>query len=158
MSKIYKDKSGINGTGLYTNVALNSGDFVAYIHGPMIIVREWTKTLSRKSLNWIGAGKYSWIDTKQSPFRYINHSCTPNVAIVTKRKVVAITHIPANTEITMDYSLSESDEGWSIDCDCKNKNCRKEIRSIQSLDRKTFNKSKEYIATAFKKIYQQANS
>ncbi len=158
MSKLHKDESRISGVGLYSSADYKKDQTIAYIHGPIVIVRKWTKALSARSLNWIGAGKYSWIDTAESPFRFINHSCNPNVAIVTKRKVIALKSIPAGTELVMDYSLTESDTGWEIQCKCESANCRKVIRSIQSLRKSDFKKHSQHIPENFKKIYSQAQS
>lgn len=154
MKKLGVKKSRINGSGLFATEKIKKGEVVGYIHGPTVSFRTFTPTISKMMLNWIGSGRYSWIDTTNSPFRYINHSCEPNVAIVTKRKVVALTDIPADTEITMDYSLSESEPGWSILCTCNTEHCRKHIGPIQSIPQSTYKRFKQHISKPFQKIYE----
>ncbi len=153
-SHLYIKKSKINGSGLYTSKKIKKGHRVGLIKGEVVIVREWTAKLSQISPNWIGIGRYSWINTKNSPFKYINHSCQPNTYIIGKRTVIALNDIEADTEVTMDYSLTESDKGWCIEsCGCKSKNCRKFIGPITSLSLSDFKSKKNLITDAFKKVF-----
>lgn len=154
MSHLFLKRSRIDGTGLHTKKLLRSGEKVGLIHGKVEIVRKWTPLLSKISPNWIGIGRYSWINTKESPFRHINHSCSPNTYIVGKRTVVALRDIAVDEELTMDYSFTEADPGWSIPrCKCGSKQCRRIIGPIYSLDKKTFQKNKSLIAENFRNIF-----
>lgn len=155
MKKLYTKSSKINGTGLYTKQEIIKGETIAYIHGEIVVFRNFTPSVSRKMLDWIGVGRYSWINTDQSLFRFINHSCEPNTAIVTKRKVIALSHINAEEEITMDYSLTEAEPGWSIErCSCGAKKCRRTITPIIGLAREIYLKNKKHIPENFRKIYE----
>ena len=69
---------------------------------------------------------------------YLNHSCNPNGALVTKRLLIALRPIAAGEEITMDYSLTDSDPFWEIKCSCGAPSCRKHIRAIQTLPLRTY--------------------
>lgn len=154
MEHLFLKKSKINGTGLYTNRTIKRGERVGIIHGDIEIIRKWTSHLSKISPNWIGIGRYSWINTKSSPFRYINHSCEPNTYIQGKRIVIALKDINQNDEVTMDYSLTEADSGWCIEkCNCGTKSCRKKIGPITSLPLKTFQEKKRIIPENFQKIF-----
>ena len=155
MSKLYKEKSEVNGIGLFTSVSFKKGETVAYIHGPVHVFRTLTPKISRQTMNWIGVGKYSWINTEKSKFRYINHSCDPNTAQVTKRKVIALRDIAAGEELTLDYSLTEAEPGWLIpNCSCATKFCRDTISSITELPQSVYKKRKDYIPKNFQKIYE----
>lgn len=158
MNRLYTKHSPINGNGLYTNETLNIGDHVGYVHGTVKVFRQLTPTISKKILDWIGVGRHSWIDTSDSEFKFINHSCDPNVALVTKRKVIAIKEIGKHEEITMDYSLTEAEANWSIKCNCQTKNCRKKIGPIQTLPKHVFNRYKHLIPPNFVKIYNVAHT
>lgn len=73
---------------------------------------------------------------------YINHSCNPNCAvkIVGRRTILfSLYLIPADTELTWDYSTTSTDtpEQWSMECKCGSHNCRKMISGFHSLDEKT---------------------
>ena len=158
MSRLYCKQSKIDGNGLFTSEALKAGQHVGYIQGPIEIVRNFSPKLSEESMDWIGVGKYSWINTKESPFRCINHSCEPNVAHVTKRKIIALIDLPADSELTMDYSLTEADTDWEIKpCKCGSKICRKVITSIEKLPERIVKVNELVIPQAFLKIYKNHN-
>ena len=154
MDHLYLHESKINGKGLYTSKNIKRGERVGIIEGEIEIVRNWTSVLSQKSLNWIGIGRYSWINTRNSPFRYINHSCDPNTYIIGKRTIIALKDVSAGQEVTMDYSFTEADKGWSIEkCTCGSNNCRKKIGPITSLNLDTFKKNISIIPENFRKIF-----
>jgi hypothetical protein len=133
------------------------GDHVAYIDGPIVVFKKITPTISRRMLNWIGVSRHSWINTDKSLFQYINHGCEPNVAQISARKVIAIKSIKKNTELLMDYSLTEAEESWQIGpCNCGTKSCRSSIQSIISLPNRTFAKYKPYIPKKFQQVYLAA--
>lgn len=161
MKKLYAEKrtSKINGVGLFATKAFKKGETVGYIDGPVEVIKEFTPTLSKNTLNWIGVGKKSWINTNNSPFRFINHSCEPNVAHVAKRKVVAVKNIALGEEMTFDYSLSEAEDGWVIaGCRCNTQTCRGTIMSITHLPKKIFNRKLNHIPKKFQQIYLSANT
>ncbi|MFM2339367.1 MAG: hypothetical protein RLZZ360_3 [Candidatus Parcubacteria bacterium] len=152
-NKLHLAKSIINGTGLYVSCDFKKGEFIDYIHGPKIKVFDFQGKLAEKSMNWVGASKYTWIITDDSPFRYINHSCEPNVAIRGERTVYALRDIKANEEIVMDYSLTEADPKWYIRCNCKSQACRTHIGPITSLDPATFQRYKKLVTPKFMSVY-----
>ncbi len=147
-------RSHIDGVGLYVNHPYKKGDFIAYIEGEKVVIKKFTPSLSKMGWNWIGTSRYTWINTDKSPFRYINHSCDPNVAIRGERTVYALRSISKGEEITMDYSLTECQDDWLIPrCQCSSSNCRKVIRSIQYLDNNTFKQKKSFIPKKFQEIF-----
>ena len=73
---------------------------------------------------------------------YINHSCNPNclVHIVGNRAILYSMYlIPANAELTFDYSTTATDtlEEWSMSCQCGAHNCRRMISGYDTLDQQT---------------------
>jgi SET domain-containing protein len=158
MNHLKIKRSKINGDGLYSTRLIKKGSRIGLIQGETVIVKKFTEKLSQQSLNWIGIGRYSWIDTKNSPFKFINHSCDPNAYILGKKTVVALKRVEPSDEVTMDYSLTEADEGWSIEqCSCGNTNCRNKIGPITTLSKKQFNKLKLIIPSNFQRIFQVEN-
>jgi SET domain-containing protein len=155
MNNLYVGKSPIHGRGLLSRKSYRKGDLIGTIKGEKVIVRgNFPNKLKRKSMDWIGVGRYTWIDTTNSPFKYINHSCNPNSAVVTKLTVRALKDIAIGEEITMDYSLTEADPEWSILCTCGEKNCRKKIGPIYSLSKSDFNSKKNIISDNFKSVFK----
>lgn len=100
--------------------------------------------------------KNIWIDPVNYG-AYFNHSCNPNSAIRGKVTVVALHDIKKNKEVTFDYSLNEADIFWYIKCSCGYKNCRKNIKSIQFISRKTFNQHTSFVPKYFKQVFKKFN-
>jgi len=154
LGKFYTSKSLVNENGLFVKKSYMKGDFIDYIKGPTEYIREFPQSKLEQIINWIGATRHTWINTDESPFRFINHSCDPNVAVTTKRKVIAIKNIPADSEITMDYAFTEGDPDWEIvPCECKSRNCRGKITGISRVPKSVFKKYEPYISKAFRSIY-----
>ncbi len=85
---------------------------------------------------------------QQSPLRYLNHSCEPNVCLPQehfKLAFMATRAIDEGEQITADYSFLETNSEWQMSCNCGSPNCRKVIRSIQHL-------STEYVAKKWEEI------
>ena len=73
-------------------------------------------------------------------FRQINHSCDPNAGIKGENELFAIKDIGIGDEITFDYSTvvgSQSD--WSMECKCRSKKCRKQIKNYRSIPKDILN-------------------
>jgi hypothetical protein len=161
MKRISIGKSKINGVGLFADESIKKGEKISYIRGPIRVVRDFTKVpaaLNKVSYNWIGIGRYSYIDTKNSPFRFINHSCDPNAIIVTPRTIIARKSIHQGEEITMDYSLTEAGQDWCIhNCTCKSARCRGLIEPINKLPKHVFRSYMPHITKNFQKVYQSMN-
>lgn len=153
MKKIEVRDSGIEGKGLFAAEPIKAGERIQYIRGPMFkkVIRGNEEAMA--IMNSIGVGRYSWISTDGTPFRYINHSCEPNAAIVGTKMVVAMKDIPQGKEITIDYSMTDADPYWNMDCDCKTKTCRKKIASIQSVPPEVFKRHMPFIPKNFQRIY-----
>jgi hypothetical protein len=82
----------------------------------------------------IGVGVGHWVKpVRASIFRWLNHSCTPNIGLRDQREFVAMRSIRVGEEIVHDFSMSEADPWWSMRCLCGSRNCRRRIRAFQFL-------------------------
>lgn len=153
---LYISNSKIHGEGVHTKKDYKKGDTLFIIKGTK---KKWIVTNQEESLfgpDWIGVSKTVWIDPVGHA-KYLNHSCNPNAGIKGKVTVVALKDIKKGSEITIDYSTTEIDTLWYMKCDCGEKNCRKTVRSIQSLPKEVFEKYSPYIPKYFMSIYNRAN-
>ena len=152
--KIYKDKSKIDGNGIFAKRDIKKGENIAIIKGPIVNHVVVDKKTSSVGPNWIGIGKNKWVDPK-AIFNHINHSCNPNTGIKGSKTVVALRNIKMNEEILIDYSITEEDTLWKLNkkCKCGSKKCRKDIRSIQFLPKEVYDGYLPYIPKYFQKIY-----
>lgn len=151
---VYIGNSKISGKGLFANRDFKKGETVFIFKGEVV---DWQVKDEKTSLygpNWVGIGKNKWMDVI-APGVYINHSCNPNCGIKGKVHVKALKNISKGSEVTIDYSITEMDKMWHMNCNCGSKNCRKIIRSIQFLPKKTYLKYNPYIPTYFMQIYKK---
>ena len=158
IKNIYVAKSAISGKGVFAKRDFKKGDIISFFKGKPMTFFVHNKKDALSGQNWLGVGRNRWIDSEQ-PLVYINHSCNPNTSVKGKVTLVALRNIEKNTEITMDYAVTEGDLLWEMkeECCCGEKNCRKIIRSIQYLPKKIFNKYMPNVPTYFKKIYVQSH-
>ena len=153
MNNTKQIKSVINGTGIAAIRDFKKGDFIGFVEGPIKYKVNKVIDDSFGHPDWVGFKRNYWIDPLP-PFKYINHSCEPNCGIAGTKKIHAIKNVKRDEELTFDYSISEIDTKWSLNCTCGTKTCRKKIYSIQSLTRKKINEYIPYIPSAFIKIYE----
>jgi SET domain-containing protein len=154
MKKLFFKASKIEGRGMFTSESAKKGEFIASIRGPIIRRIEKTKKDALALPDLIGiSGIYKsvWVDPKP-PFKYLNHSCQPNVGI-NGRRIHALRDIHAGDEIVFDYSTVVANPLWEMRCLCKERNCRKLIRSIQYLPITRYQSYLPYIPSDFKKVY-----
>lgn len=154
MKNIFIKNSGIEGKGVFAQKKIKKGETIFILKGK---IRKWKvvdEESSQYGPNWVGIGKDTWLDVV-SPGIFTNHSCNPNGGIKGSVTIVALRNINEGEEITIDYSTTEIDKLWHMKCSCGEKNCRKEIRSIQSLPKKIISRYMPYIPTYFKKIYDR---
>lgn len=64
---------------------------------------------------------------------FINHSCTPNVAVDPKLMIYALRDIGIGEELFYDYSTFEIDPEWSNPCLCGADNCRGTLTGFAAL-------------------------
>ena len=116
-------RSTISGHGLYANRIYRA-------HEPICVLRGRVKIFPKSTQpNWIGIGPNVWIDPCL-PLQYINHSCNPNSGFGANRTLVATREISPGEEITLDYSTTEADPDWRMQCTCGSDACRVELRAI----------------------------
>ncbi|KAF8303316.1 SET domain-containing protein [Clavulina sp. PMI_390] len=87
----------------------------------------------------------------ESDLLYLNHSCSPNIAMVMNTQdkaewhIRAIKDINAGDEITFFYPSTEWEMGQPFDCTCGAEECLKRIEGAKALDRNTI-ECRGYIA------------
>lgn len=154
MKHIYIGDSRINGKGVFAGEDIHEGNRIQYIKGKRVKNVIKSKEESEAIANWIGVSRKFWMNTDGTPFRFINHSCDPNAAIMGTKTVVALRNINKDDEITIDYSMSDADPYWEgIHCSCGTKNCRKEIRTIYTVPPEVFKKHMPYVSRYFQRVY-----
>lgn len=155
MKKLYTKKSSIHGKGIYTASYIKKGEFIAFIEGKKVRHVSSSKEDARKIDLYYGISKSTWLDPGKNIWRFFNHSCDPNTAIVGTKKLIALKNIKPNEEIFFDYSMTDGDLFWEMPCKCGAKNCRKIITSIQRIDDRTYKNHLPFIPLYFQKLRER---
>lgn len=134
--------SSKTGQGVFTTIKIPAKQPVIEVTGD--VFSNETADHNHPALLQVSSNLY--IGPSGGPDDYINHSCNPNCFLhcVGKRAILfSLYDIPADTEITFDYSTSSTDslDKWKMDCLCGDPNCRKVISGFQYLSPE---KVKEY--------------
>ncbi|MBU2258997.1 SET domain-containing protein-lysine N-methyltransferase [Patescibacteria group bacterium] len=149
---IFVGKTPTKGMGLFTKKIINKDEKIFTVKGELR--KDEYDDNYMVGERWISVGKNQWIDPNtDNPLCFLNHSCEPNAGFGNGLTVVAMRKINRGEEITIDYSTTEEDPYWKMDCKCGLPCCRKTIRSIQSLPKELFDKYKPYIFSHLKASY-----
>ncbi len=153
--KIYVGKSQLHGMGIFALRKIKKGEIVGIVQGPKMfkVNRNIRDALSNP--DWVGFKMHNWVDPIP-PYKYLNHSCNPNIAIKGFKTLIAIRDIKKEEEITIDYSIIEADPLWYMKCTCKEKKCRGIIKSIQKLPKKIYKSYLPFISKEFQDLYEKS--
>ncbi|HLC86359.1 MAG TPA: SET domain-containing protein-lysine N-methyltransferase [Candidatus Nanoarchaeia archaeon] len=135
MKKLYIARSKNVGRGVFAGENIRKGEKILKFKGR--IVKYAYDSNFKLGPRWLGIGKNTWIIiNKNNPGDMINHSCNPNAGLKNKIFLIAIKNIKNGEEVTFDYSTSEEDPYWKMNCKCHAKNCRNIIRDFNHLPNK----------------------
>lgn len=144
--------SPIQGRGVFSDVDIKKGAVLWEIIGQRI-QHEYTPRLAAENPNWIGTGYEEWVVMGPGDMAiYLNHSCNPNVIVNEKLEIIAMAPIRANEELLLDYSTTELDPYWKMECGCGAKECRKILRSFQYLPEELRNRYGKFISPLFLRV------
>jgi SET domain-containing protein len=124
-------KSRIQGKGLFTDLPLRGRAKLGEFTGELISVREARKRArDAKRIAIVELSTTKAIDGSVGggPFRFINHSCDPNVFIriaYGRVEFYARRDIRAGEELTCDYGDSHHD--GKLACQCRSPKCKEFI-------------------------------
>jgi len=105
---------------------------------------------------WLAVGQETWVvPSRCDLWWYINHSCKPNAGLKGGRRVIAIRDIKPGDEITIDYSTTEADPYWRMECSCGESNCRRVIRSIQYFSPRDFARYRPFLPRFLQRSYNR---
>jgi uncharacterized protein len=146
---IYIKESDVQGRGLFSDTDIRSGAVLFEIVGEKIR-HEYDPRLAAENPNWIGTGYEEWLMLGPGDIAiFLNHSCEPNVILNENLQLIAMQPIKAHQELLLDYSTTELDPYWKMECGCGAKQCRKELRSFQFLPESLQAKYAKYLAPVF---------
>ena len=156
MGKVYIGQTRKTGKGIFAESFIKKGDPI-FIWKGRLVIQSYSPTGAKVGQRWLGMGRNLWLKSdKSNPGYYINHSCRPNAGFRGSVTVVAMRDIKKGKEITIDYSMTEEDPWWRMQCQCGQRSCRKLIRSIQFLPRNVFERYRSFMKPFFVKSYEKS--
>jgi SET domain-containing protein len=128
-ARTYVDASPL-GRGLFAGEPIAPRNEILRFRGPVLTLKEVrAKGTAAANALQVGVNRYLFLD---EPGRFVNHSCTPNAAVVDDVTLVALRPIRTGEEIRFDYSTTISD-GWTMPCRCGAAECRGLVVAFQLL-------------------------
>lgn len=142
-------KSLIDGKGIFIRVPVPVGTVMFDIVAEKIHYHN-NQSMANQNPNWIGCGFEEWLKIGPGDIAsYINHSCLPNVIINEKQEVIALVDLAAGEELFLDYSTTELDPYWTMNCNCGVPTCRNILRSFQYLPKFLQEKYAPFLDSSF---------
>lgn len=134
-------KKSINGFRIFARTQFQSGDDVFKVKGYFISCDVCDNIDDKTRDNAFRYDEEKYLSPAGEIGDFLNHSCDPNSAVVKKEGklfIVAVNNINADEEVTIDYStILASDDSWEMVCNCGSENCRKLIKTFNSLPNHT---------------------
>jgi uncharacterized protein len=124
-------QSLIDGKGLFANSRIPARRKIGELEGERVSVRtarRRAKNYERIAIVEIGDGTAIDASIRETEFKYINHSCSPNSYMRTcygRVEFYSLRVIKKGEEITCDYGITHHD--GTKPCECGSKLCRKYI-------------------------------
>lgn len=137
LSLYYVHKAGkSHGNGLYARRNIFKNEEVIRVSGPIVgLEAAYTLYWSYGIDVLIPISRKKYVLPKNET-RFINHSCEPNLGFHGAGVFVAMRDILEKEELTWDYSISDIDSDYVIDCLCNTSSCRKKITGLDIFNEK----------------------
>ena len=133
-------KSKVGGRGVFAGKSFRSGDTILELKGALYTREELPEPYAKDEFLQVGPDLFLGpTEGQETRDEIVIHSCDPNAAIVIKPDgsvlLTAIGPIEPMQEIAHDYSVTMSNDPWTMKCRCGSPKCRKTISEYQVLPR-----------------------
>src|SRR5215471_2211618 len=130
--KVEKRTSPIEGRGLFARQAVAASEIVAVKGGAIMDSAAFALIRNDVSPAEVQIEDDLYIaprtaDEVEGNILCLNHSCRPNVGVRGLITRVAMRDIPAGSELTIDYAMTDEDAAERMECSCGAPECRKMI-------------------------------
>jgi hypothetical protein len=133
--KVAAGRSKVHNLGLIAIEPLSAGTFIRNLYDERQQIKPGTliDLEGEDEANvYIQIGPDSYI-MPPGDWRYINHSCAPNVGLLGGIVAVALRDIAPGDELCFDYSTTMRDEFQIAECLCGEAECRRQIKRFLQL-------------------------
>jgi len=123
--------AGSKGKGVFAAARIEPGELVWDYEG----MEQWISEIPEELWQFAFQVDYDRyiVPERESVGWYLNHSCEPNCVILGRSRIVALSTIEPGEEVTFDYSTNVGWDGFTMECRCGARGCRKVIRSYRYL-------------------------
>ena len=123
--------AGPKGKGVFAAARIDAGELVWDYEGE----ERWITEIPQEVWPYLFQVDYDRyiVPEKGSVGWFLNHSCEPNCVILGRTRIVALTTIEPNDEVTFDYSTNVGWDGFAMNCSCGSPSCRRIVRSYKYL-------------------------
>jgi len=130
--KVEKRTSPIEGRGLFARQAIAASEIVAVKGGAIMDSDALALIRNDVSPAEIQIEDDLYIAPRtaaevEANILCLNHSCQPNVGVRGQITFVAMRDIPAGSELTIDYAMTDGDPAERMECSCGAPECRQII-------------------------------
>ena len=130
--KVEKRTSPIEGRGLFAREAIAASEIVAVKGGAIMDSDALALIRNDVSPAEIQIEDDLYIAPRtaaevEANILCLNHSCQPNVGVRGQITFVAMRDIPAGSELTIDYAMTDGDPAERMECSCGAPECRQII-------------------------------
>ena len=125
-----------HGLGVITRRAIGPGEVVIQFEGPLLGRQALPKPYTPDNDYFLQIGPDKFLGPSGGLDDFINHSCDPNTGLqfdMDSIWLVAIKEIPADAEITFDYSTTMQSFGFEMACSCGANCCRQKVRDFADI-------------------------
>ena len=152
-SKVIKFYSPISGNGIKAVDFIKKGEVLMVFEGKVISKDQADELYSKGFDYMLQIGPESFLYLEEDS-KYVNHSCLPNSCFSNKEaELIALKDISPGEEISFDYSANENTE-FSLNCECKNYNCRKLILPFEKNSNLVRTSLESILTPYIKKLHQ----
>ena len=134
-------RAGAIGKGLFTARRYDRGATIMRIPGKIVAADVLWDVGGTFADNCFRFGPETYLDPRDGPGRFLNHSCEPNAGVRklnNRLYLFAAVGIPSGREVVIDYStILGDDDIWTMRCHCGCGGCRRTIRRFGALPEAT---------------------
>src|SRR4051812_40639227 len=122
-------RSSPTGRGVFATEPIPAGTVLMQFTGPLL---RYDQTTPQTLALQIGPDQY--IGESGGADDCVNHCCDPNAGLIirgTDVRLIALRDIPADEQVTFDYSTTMDEDDFEFDCLCGSSICRGRIRDFK---------------------------
>ena len=126
--KVFDVRTNNGFAGVFAAKAIRQGERVFSVEGP-------TQDIPSRYSIQVGRDRHIEAGPDNPPWKYLNHSCNPNLALdADARAFYALREIDAGEELRFNYLTTEWDMATPFECHCGAPECARRVAGFKNLN------------------------